>query len=492
MPSGSSYMDRRFAPAITPSSGDLTPAVAARTWWSGADLEARLPGLLRVTDWLSIALLGLTMDALLAEHGGVSLAHALAVALSATATVNFLQLAHAYSMHSIGRLPVQLTKIAIAWSAAFLGVMMVGVAVEHAQVFWGRWTTVWFFSTPLFLGAVRGVAAHRLRRWRTEGRTIRNIAVLGTGEEAFALAQRLRNGADKAHVVGVFIDGHVPPGAGSVAGDGEKLASLAGTGKVDEVVVALPWRSPGALNRTLSEFAASQVEVTIDPGLPPTDYPPTEFSLVAGIPTLKVQCRPLAGWGAPLKRLEDVVLASILIVVLSPVLLLIALLVKIDSRGPVLFRQERYGINNQSIRILKFRSMHHDPNPDPSVPHALRNDPRVTRVGNFLRRTSLDELPQLLNVLRGEMSLVGPRPHAAIHNEKYARLIEGYLGRHRMKPGITGWAQVNGLRGGGDTVEEMRRRLEYDRYYMSNWSLLLDVKILLMTFPAVLKGTNAY
>jgi Undecaprenyl-phosphate glucose phosphotransferase len=491
MPSDSSYLDRGFAPPLTLSSSDVAPAAPSRTW-SDADLEIRLPGLLYVIDWFAIALLGVTMDALFAAHGGVSLTHALAVVLGATAMVNFLHLAHAYSMHSIGRLPVQLTKIAIAWSAAFLGVMMIGVAAEHAHEFWGRWATVWFVAALLFLAAVRCAAARRLRRWRTEGRTIRNVAVLGTGVEAFALAQRLRDGADKAHVVGVFIDGHIPSAAGSIAGDAESLASLAGTGKIDEVVVALPWRSPGALNRTLSEFAASQVEVTIDPGLPPTDYPPTEFSLVAGIPTLKVQCRPLAGWGAPLKRLEDVVLASILIVALSPVLLLIALLVKIDSRGPVLFRQERYGINNQPIKILKFRSMHHDPDPDPSVPHALRNDPRVTRVGGFLRRTSLDELPQLLNVLRGEMSLVGPRPHAAVHNEKYARLIEGYLGRHRMKPGITGWAQVNGLRGGVDGVGEMRLRLEYDRYYMSNWSLLLDVKILLMTFPAVLRGTNAY
>ena len=491
MSSDNSYVDRGFARLLTHSSSDLAPAPTLRMW-SDADLETRLPGLLRVIDWFAIAVLGLTMDALFVSPDGTSLTHALAVVLGATATVNFLHLAHAYSMHSVSRLPVQLTKLAVTWCGAFLGVMMIGAAVEHAHEFWGRWATMWFISALLFLAATRCIASRRVRRWKMEGRTIRNVAVLGTGQEAFALAERLKDGADKAHVVGVFIDGDVPPGAGSVAGDGEKLALLAGTGKVDEVVVALPWRSPGALNRTLSEFAASQVEVTIDPGLPPTDYPPTEFSLVAGIPTLKVQCRPLAGWGAPLKRLEDVVLASILIVVLSPALLLIALLVKIDSRGPVLFRQARYGINNQPIKILKFRSMHHDPNPDPSVPHALRNDPRVTRVGGFLRRTSLDELPQLLNVLRGEMSVVGPRPHAAVHNEKYARLIEGYLGRHRMKPGITGWAQVNGLRGGVDGVGEMRLRLEHDRYYMSNWSLLLDVKILLMTFPAVLRGTNAY
>ena len=136
--------------------------------------------------------------------------------------------------------------------------------------------------------------------------------------------------------------------------------------------------------------------------------------------------------------------------------------------------------------------MYHDPNPDPTVPQARRNDPRVTSVGAVLRRTSLDELPQLLNVLRGEMSLVGPRPHAAAHDDKYAKIIDGYLARHRMKPGITGWAQVNGSRGEIETTEQMRRRLQHDLFYIANWSLLLDIKILLMTGPAVMRGTNAY
>jgi putative colanic acid biosynthesis UDP-glucose lipid carrier transferase len=192
------------------------------------------------------------------------------------------------------------------------------------------------------------------------------------------------------------------------------------------------------------------------------------------------------------KRIEDVLLSSVLLLALSPLFLITSLAVKLDSRGPVLFRQERYGFNNRRIWIFKFRSMRHDPYPDRDVPQTRRNDPRLTRIGGFLRRTSLDELPQLLNVLRGEMSLVGPRPHAAVHNEKYARMIEGYLGRHRMKPGLTGWAQVNGQRGAIRGVDEMKLRLEYDRYYMANWSLLLDIKILLMTVPAVLRGINAY
>jgi putative colanic acid biosynthesis UDP-glucose lipid carrier transferase len=167
-------------------------------------------------------------------------------------------------------------------------------------------------------------------------------------------------------------------------------------------------------------------------------------------------------------------------------------LVKLDSPGPVLFRQKRYGFNNNDITVFKFRSMRNDPNPDPSVPQAQRNDPRVTRIGAFLRKSSLDELPQLFNVLQGTMSLVGPRPHAVAHNEHYAAVIDGYLGRHRVKPGITGWAQVNGYRGETDTPEKMRMRVQYDLYYIDNWSLSLDLKILLMTIFVGFVNRNAY
>ena len=177
---------------------------------------------------------------------------------------------------------------------------------------------------------------------------------------------------------------------------------------------------------------------------------------------------------------------------LSPVLIAAALMIKLDSPGPVLFRQRRYGFNNNPITVFKFRTMRHDQADDRLVPQARRNDPRVTRVGAFLRRTSLDELPQLINVLRSEMSLVGPRPHAVAHNEQYAHVIDDYLSRHRVKPGITGWAQVNGLRGETDTPDKMRRRVQYDLYYIDNWSLYLDFKILALTPFVGLVHKNAY
>jgi len=464
---------------------------ASRTG-SDVDLQTRLPGLLRVSDWFGIAAVGFLIDTPFAWHDVRPLTHSLGIVLGATATVNYLHFARAYSVRSAAQLTVQLAKVSIAWVAAFISLVTISYALDRSQEFLTGWAGLWFAATWLYLVAMRCAVRLQISRWQREGRLVRNIAILGTGPAAITLAQRLGAGPDEANVIGVFFDEGAPPGTDSVAGDGDLLASLANAGEVDEVILALPWSSPTALNRAIAKFSASQVEVRIDPGISGIDYPPTEFNLIAGIPTLTVQRRPLSGWGAHVKRAEDVVLTLLLLVCLAPVLLLIALLVKIDSRGPVLFRQERYGFNNNRIVIYKFRSMHHDPNPDPSVPQARRNDPRVTRFGAILRRTSLDELPQLLNVLRGDMSLIGPRPHPTAHNEKYAHLINGYLARHRMKPGITGWAQVNGLRGETETTEQMRRRLEYDLFYIANWSLLLDIKILLTTIPVVVRGTNAY
>ena len=493
MPSDSSSLSGGSVELATRSRArhPLRSSRASRTR-SDIDLQMRLPGLLRASDWLGIAAVGFLIDTPFAWHDVRPLTHSLGIVLGATATVNYLHLARAYSVRSAAQLTVQLAKVSIAWVAAFISLVTISYALDRSQEFLTTWAGLWFAAAWLFLVATRCAVRAQISRWQREGRLVRNIAVLGTGPAAIALAQRLGAGPDEANVIGVFFDEGAPPGTDNVAGDGDLLASLANAGEVDEVILASPWSSPAALNRAIAKFSASQVEVRIDSGISGIDYPPMEFSLIAGIPTLTVQRRPLSGWGAPVKRAEDVLLALVLLVFLAPVLLIIALLVKIDSRGPVLFRQERYGFSSNRIVIYKFRSMHHDPNPDPSVPQARRNDPRVTRFGAILRRTSLDELPQVFNVLRGDMSLIGPRPHAAAHNEKYGRLINGYLARHRMKPGITGWAQVNGWRGETETTEQMRRRLEYDLFYIANWSLLLDIKILMMTIPVVIRGTNAY
>jgi putative colanic acid biosynthesis UDP-glucose lipid carrier transferase len=219
--------------------------------------------------------------------------------------------------------------------------------------------------------------------------------------------------------------------------------------------------------------------------------PPKALLDYEGLTVLELESRPLEGWGTIVKVLEDRIIGSLALVVLMPVLFLIALAIKIESRGPILFKQRRHGFNHNVFTVYKFRTMNVVED-GPNVVQAMRNDPRITRVGRFLRKTSLDELPQLFNVLKGDMSLVGPRPHALAHNEYYSSVLASYAIRHKVKPGMTGWAQINGFRGETDTPEKMRQRLEHDLYYIENWSLWLDLKILFATPFFGLVGKNAY
>ena len=225
-------------------------------------------------------------------------------------------------------------------------------------------------------------------------------------------------------------------------------------------------------------------------------FRPRSYSYIANIPVLDVFDKPIADWDVVMKSAFDRIVGSICLLLLSPLLLLIALAVKLDSPGPVFFRQKRYGFNNELIEVFKFRSMYVDKQDFGGSNLVKRGDPRVTRVGRFIRRTSLDELPQLINVVfKGDLSLVGPRPHA-IHaraaDRNYDEVVDGYFARHRVRPGITGWAQVNGWRGETDTAEKLQRRIEHDLYYIENWSIFFDMYILLITPFAVLKGENAF
>ena len=468
------------------------------------DLVTRLPGLMLIWDWIGISAIGLLLETVRPDASQPS--RYLVIVLCATLTANYMHLLQGYCIRSMRRVAVQITKVSLAWIGALASLALIESFTVSPGIFdkvssaaggftaadvTALWAAAWFVLTWIYLCATRGMVGHLLARWQKEGRLARRVAVIGTGQAAAAIAGELQAHGDEARVVGLFADGDVSSGAGNT-GNLELLAAMADTGEIDEVILAMPEDPPAALRETVEKLASTQVEVKVYPRLPNLGFPIQGFSKVAGISGLTIQSRPLAGWGAPLKRAEDVVLASLLLMLLAPVFLVIACLIKLDSAGPVLFRQERHGFNNNRFRVFKFRTMHHDPVPDPSTPQARRNDPRVTRIGAFLRRTSLDELPQILNVLRGEMSLVGPRPHATAHNDLYARLINGYLARHRVKPGITGWAQVNGWRGETETLEKMRIRLEHDLFYIANWSLLLDIKILLLTIPVVLRGTNAY
>jgi putative colanic acid biosynthesis UDP-glucose lipid carrier transferase len=457
----------------------------------GTDLLSLLPGLLATADWLGIAVAGFAANKLISAAATAGKIHPLAILLAATLTVDFICLFRGYSIRNVARLSGQCARAAMAWLASIVVLAGIGWLVERSDEFFSSTGQFWCLAALTHLAGARSLVHWRIRHWQRQGLLSRKVAVLGSGVSAVRLAHRLSK-TNEADLVGVFVDGEVPAGLDGVSGNTDVLVSLAAAGVVDEVIVASPWDSASSMNCAIGKFAALQTVIKLEPGLSELRFAPLEFGFVADVPTLTLQRRPLLGWAGPAKRVEDVALSLVLVILLFPLLLTIAILVKLDSPGPFIFRQERFGFNNNRFTVFKFRSMHHDLEQDPRVPQARRNDPRVTRIGGILRRTSLDELPQLFNVLLGDMSLVGPRPHAAEHNEKYAALIDGYLARHRMKPGITGWAQVNGARGETESPHQMKRRLEYDLSYIANWSLFFDFKVLIMTVPTVLRGTNAY
>lgn len=331
---------------------------------------------------------------------------------------------------------------------------------------------------------------------RTDWR--RPVAIIGATASAYRLCQQIAQRPWlRIRVVGVFDDRgperrHVLWPGFSYAGDSHALLQACAAGTVEAVYIALPLAAEDRIADLRERLAAtSATGFVVADVLPAYDPLGARWTAIGSLPMISVHDTPIRGAGAVLKRVEDILAGIVATVLLIVPMTVIAVLVKATSPGPVFFRQRRYGLNGEEIRVLKFRTMSVCEDGD-SIRQAQRNDARVTRVGRFLRRTSLDELPQFLQVLSGCMSLVGPRPHAVAHNERYRALIPRYMLRHKVKPGITGWAQVNGWRGETPTVAWMEKRIEHDLQYINNWSFLLDVKIVLLTIFGRATRNNAF
>jgi putative colanic acid biosysnthesis UDP-glucose lipid carrier transferase len=260
---------------------------------------------------------------------------------------------------------------------------------------------------------------------------------------------------------------------------------------IDLIYIALPMASQPRIIKLLEELRDTTASIYFVPDIFVSDLVQARVDTIGDLPVVAVCETPFYGFNGLVKRLEDSVLASLILVMIAPLLIALAIGVKLSSPGPVLFKQRRYGVDGRKIVVYKFRTMTVAEDGE-VVRQATKNDSRITPFGGFLRKTSLDELPQFINVLQGRMSVVGPRPHAVAHNELYRKLIRGYMIRHKVRPGITGLAQVNGYRGETDTVEKMKARIEYDLAYLRNWSLVLDLQIILKTIVVVLKKQNAY
>lgn len=402
-----------------------------------------------------------------------------------------------YRINSITNPTSILFKIFCVLSVIFLVFLALAFALKISHHFSRVWVFSWFSLSVFLMWVSRGLYYYIFLRLAKSGKISRKIIVVGTGKQGKKFLENLQLINNPwVSVVGIFDDRKNRLGPTfmgiPVLGTIDDLIDYARYHRLDDIIINLPWSADSRLKGIIMKLRELPINIRLGSDLVGFQKFDLSFSSIFEIPLLNIARKPLGRWKFGLKVVEDKILSVIFLAVFSPLMFLIALAVKLESPGPILFRQKRFGFNNKQFSVLKFRTMYQNKNLENKVDQAQKNDPRITPLGKFLRRTSLDELPQLLNVLGGTMSIVGPRPHAVEHNKKYSKMILGYFSRHRVKPGITGWAQVNGLRGETEVVGKMAARVKYDIFYIENWSFLFDIKILFRTISAVTFPKNAY
>lgn len=382
----------------------------------------------------------------------------------------------------------------LGWSIIVASLLLLGYATKLSYQYSEQVILAWFIVTPLALLVSQitlRVIADSLRK---KG-GLRSAVVVGDNDTSLKLAQRI---AEFPYLLidiqGYFDERHdnrIKPGLGPLLGGITDVASYARKHNIQMIFISLPMSAQPRIREILDDLHDTTASIYFLPDVHVFELMQARFNNVGGIPVVAICESPFSGVKSVVKNISDFVLASLILLLLSPIMLAIALAVVLTSPGPAIFKQRRYGLNGEKIVVYKFRSM--TVSEDGSrIEQAHKNDPRITKIGAFLRRTSLDELPQFINVLQGRMSIVGPRPHAVAHNELYRKLIKGYMLRHKVRPGITGWAQVNGWRGETEVLEKMQGRIEHDLYYLQNWSIWLDLWIIIRTVWVILRRDNAY
>ena len=424
----------------------------------------------------------------------------LTILLGALLGANLFHLNGAYKEATVSRLGESLRRAAKSWMAVAAILIAISFVTKSSVEYSRGWAILWFVFTLAGLLVPRLIVDWQLRQWREEGRLYRNAVVFGVGPvgQQF-ISQVAANAGSGIRLLAAFDDrrNHAPDFCCGVpvVGDIDELIEFARANPVDMVVLALPWSADDRLLDIVSRLQILPVDVRLFPGSVGLSLKRPGVTHVDQVTLLNVVDKPLSEWRLVVKAVEDRVLAALILLFAAPAMAAIAAAIKLDSRGPVFFRQNRTGFNNQQIEVLKFRTMYADRCDATASVLTRRDDPRVTRIGRFLRRMSLDELPQFFNVLRGEMSIVGPRPHASEAKAAgilYHEAVRDYSARHRVKPGITGLAQVKGWRGETTTVEHIQKRVEFDLAYIDNWSLGLDLKIIFNTLLTGLTGKQVY
>jgi Undecaprenyl-phosphate glucose phosphotransferase len=461
-----------------------------------------LCGVVRLAEFLSIAALG----AAIYIHSvypleGFDWRYVLADLVASCAAIVAFQIFGIYSTAAF-RAPLhQLGRLGAAWTLLFLLALAIAFFIKLENTIPRAWAAAWYLSGLGILFAGRLVLSAVARRWARNGRLVRRVIIVGGGREGEELVRALRAEADTdLRICGVFDDRGGDRSPEVIAGIPklgmvEDVVEFTRRTRVDLILLSLPLTAEDRVLQMARKLWVLPVDVRLAAHMSKLRFRPRAYSYIGNVPVLDLFDKPIADWNMVMKSIFDRVAGAVILLAMLPLMAFTALAIKLDSPGPVFFRQRRLGFNNEVIEVFKFRSLCHH-RADPHARQVVtRNDPRLTRVGRFIRKTSIDELPQLINVLRGELSLVGPRPHAVeanTANKLWEEVVDGYFARHRVKPGITGWAQINGWRGEVNSPEKLQQRVEHDLDYIENWSLLFDVYILLRTPFSLFRTDNAY
>ena len=462
-----------------------------------------LVGLVRLIEFIVLCATAELVHLLyVVPHDGYDPAYLIAIPSIAAFAIVMFQIFNVNNVAAFRSPVTQGFRVACAWTVVVLAMLAVVFFLKADATF----SRVWMIGTyGLGLAALlleRGLLMLVTLRLTRSGRLDRRTVIVGGGSAGETLLQDLAKQKDTdIRICGVFDDRNDDRSPSEVAGypklgNVDDLVTVARHTRIDLIIFTLPITAEQRLLQMLRKLWVLPIDIRLSAHMNKLKLRPRSYSYIGSVPVLDVFDKPIADWDVVIKSIFDRVVAALAVALLSPVLALTALAVKLDSKGPVLFKQRRYGFNNELIEVYKFRSMYTDAMDHNASKLVTRGDPRVTRVGRFIRRASIDELPQLFNVLlKGNLSLVGPRPHA-VHakaaDRQYDVVVDGYFARHRVRPGITGWAQVNGWRGETDTPDKIQHRVEHDLAYIENWSLFFDLYILLITPFALFKTDNAY
>ena len=463
-----------------------------------------IAGVARLADFALISLTGIALYlAYVVPLSGFHWEYIAAILGVTAAAVICFQAADIYQVQVFRGQLRQMTRMISAWTFVFLLFIGASFFAKLGGEISRLWLSAFFVIGLAMLVGERLFLRTLVRGWARQGRLDRRTIIVGSDENGERLVRALKDQDDSdIHVLGVFDDRNDTRALETCAGSPklgkvDDIVEFARRTRVDLVLFALPISAETRILEMLKKLWVLPVDIRLSAHTNKLRFRPRSYSYLGEVPTLDVFEAPITDWDLVMKWLFDRVVGGIVLLMALPVMALVALAIKLDSRGPVLFRQKRFGFNNERIDVFKFRSLYHDQADPLAAKVVTKNDPRVTRVGRFIRKTSLDELPQLFNVVfKGNLSLVGPRPHAVqgkLQTRLFDEAVDGYFARHRVKPGITGWAQINGWRGEIDNEEKIQKRVEFDLYYIENWSVLFDTYILLKTPLALLtKSENAY